>query len=84
MITHGLGILSLIWDLRVDHPRVTQLWYSGDSGKGDNFTDICQHQDDLMVQEAPRGYFLEPPKSILVVSLRNIPQEEDFFRGYGL
>ena len=37
-----------------------------------------------MVRRPPRGYLPEPTKSILVVYPWSVPQEEVFFRGYGL
>ena len=37
-----------------------------------------------MVQGTPRGYFLEPTKSLLVASTHTVPHAEAFFRGYGL
>ena len=37
-----------------------------------------------MVQGPPWGYSPDPTKSILVVSLRNVPQAKDLFWGYRL
>ena len=38
-----------------------------------------------MVRVPPRGYYLQDPtKSILVVSPKNVPREESYFRGVGL
>ena len=60
MITYGLGILPLIWDLQnsppeqMSRPHVTQPWYDNDAGAGGTFAGICQHIDNLMVQ-GPRG-----------------------------
>ena len=38
----------------------------------------------MRVRGPPRGYFLEPTKSILVVALGNVPKAEEFFRGMGV
>ena len=37
----------------------------------------------MQARGPPRGYFLEPTKSILVVALRNLSREEEFFCGIG-
>ena len=73
-IVYSLGILSLIRELRVAQPRVTQTWYSNNAGAGGNFIFIRLHLSDLMVQGPPRGYLPESNKSILTVSPRNVPQ----------
>ena len=39
---------------------------------------------DIQVQGPPRGYFLEPTKSILVVAPRNVARVEEYFRGMGM
>ena len=84
MIAYGLGILPLIWDLRKDHPGVTQPGYDYDAGVGGTFDGIHKHLENLMMREPPRGYFLEPTKRILVVSQRNVPRVEVFFCWHGL
>ena len=42
---------------------------------------ILEHLQDLQVRVPPRGYFLEPTKSILDVALHNMERAEEFFRG---
>ena len=42
------------------------------------------HLDELILQGPPRSYFLEPTKSVLVVSPRNVMWDEEFFREYRL
>ena len=42
------------------------------------------HMQDLMVRGTPRGYFEEPIKSILVISLLNIQQLDAHFQGMGV
>ena len=56
----------------------------GATGAGGTFEGIRRHLDYFMVQGPLRGYFLEQTKSVLVVSPRNVPGAEAFFRGYGL
>ena len=84
MGAYGLGILPLIRKLRMAYPRVTQPWYADYVGVGGTFGGVRCHLDDLMVIGPLRGYFLDPTKSILVVSPQNVPQTEAFLRGYGL
>ena len=84
MATYGLGILPLIQDLRMAHRSITQTWYADDAGTGGIFIGILRHLYDLMVQGPLREYLPDPTKSILVVSLQNVPRDEAFFRGYCL
>ena len=45
---------------------------------------IFAHLWDLQARSPPRGYFLEPTKSIFVVAPRNVARAEDFFHGTGI
>ena len=45
---------------------------------------ILAHLRDLQARGLPRGYFLEPTKSILFVAPRNLARAEEFFRGMGI
>ena len=81
MITYGMGTPPLIRDLQTAYPGINQPWYADDSEAGGTFDVIRRHLDDLMVRRPLRGYFLEPTKIILVVSPRNVPRVEAFFRG---
>ena len=47
--------------------------------EGGAFENILAHFKDLQVRWPPRGDVLDPKKSILVVSPRNIPRAEEFF-----
>ena len=42
MITYGIGVLPLIWELRDPHPRVTQPWYADDAGAGGGRSRTCR------------------------------------------
>ena len=84
MVAYGLGMLPLIQELQATYPRVTQLFYADDAGAVDTFAVIQRHLDDLVVQGPPWGYFPDPTKIILVVSLQNVPRVEAFFWGYSL
>ena len=84
MIAYDIWVLPLIRELRGDHPHVTQSWYTDDAGDGGKFTHILAHLQDLQARGPPRSYFPEPIKIILVVSLRNVAQAEEFFFGMGI
>ena len=84
MVEYGMGILLLIRKLQQSHPGINHPWYADDSGASGTFEGIRHHLDDLMVRGPPQGLFLEPTKSILVVSSWNFPRAEAFFRSYGL
>ena len=84
MIDYGIGVPPLIRELRDAHPCVTQPCYAGDTGEGGSFGNILAHLQDLHGMGAPRGYLLEPRKSILVVSLQIVARAEAFFQGMGL
>ena len=81
MIAYGIGISSIICNLHTAHPHVTQPWYSEDAGAVVMFEASCDHMHSLLVRGPPQGYFPDPTKSILVVSLRNFQRAEDHLRG---
>ena len=64
MVEYGLGLLPLIREMCMACPSVTQPWYADDAGAGVTFKGIRRHLDNLMVQGAPRSYFLEPNKIV--------------------
>ena len=76
MITYGIGVLPLIWELRDPHPRVTQPWYADDAGAGGAFKEVQAHFQDLQSMGPARGYYPEPTKSILVVAPGKISRAE--------
>ena len=84
MIAYGLGILPLIRNLRTAHPRVTQKWYSDNTGLGGTFDGIQWNLDKFIVRGTLWGYLPDTTKSILVVSPWNVPQAEELFCVYGL
>ena len=84
MIAYGIGVLPLIRELRGSHPRVTQPWYTDDSGAGGKFVHILAHIRYLQAWGSSRGYFLEPTKSILVMAPRHVAWAEEFFQRMGI
>ena len=84
MIAYGIGFLTHIRELREAHPRVTQMWYADEAGAGGTFHHIMAHLRDMQARSLPRGYFLEPIKSISAMALRNVARTEDFFQWMGL
>ena len=57
MIAYGIGVLPLIRELWVAHPRVTQPWYSDNAGAGGKFQHILEHFRDLQARGPARGYY---------------------------
>ena len=84
MIEYGLGVLSLIRDLRAAHPKVTQIWHDDDTGEGRNFLCLQDHLDDILVWGPPRGYLPDQNKSILVVSAHNVAWSQRLLHGRGM
>ena len=72
MITYGIGVLTIIRELREAHPCITQPWYAYDAGAGRELGRILAHFQDLQTRGPPQGYLPEPTNSILVMSLRNL------------
>ena len=72
MISYGIGVLLLIIELWGAHPCVTETWYADDVGAGGKFGHILEHFQDLQARGTLRGYFLDPTKSILVVTPSNV------------
>ena len=81
MVSGSSPLIREIWG---SHPCVTQPWYADDAGAGGKFEHILRHLWDLQALGLPRGYYLEPTKSILVVASRNVARVEEFFRGMGI
>ena len=69
MIAYVIRFLPFIQELRDAHPYVTKTWYEDDAGAGGEFGKILTHFRDLQARATPRGYFLEPTKSILIGGL---------------
>ena len=84
MIAYGIGVLPVIRELRVSHPRVTKPSYADDAGAGRKFVHILVHLWDIQARVPERGYYPEPTKIILVVALWNVAQAEEFFQGMAI
>ena len=57
MIAYGIGVLTLIRELRNTHPRVTQPWYADDAGARGTFQQILEHFWDLQARGPARSYY---------------------------
>ena len=66
------------------HPCVTQPWYADHAGAGGEFGRILEQFQYLQARGPPRGYFLEPTNSFLIVAPRNVARAEEFFHGMGM
>ena len=84
MISYGLIVILIVRELRAAHPQVTQLWYADDVVAGGYLPHIQAHMHDILTRLSPRGYFLDPTKSILVVSVNNVAWAQNFFWGNSL
>ena len=69
MIAYGIGILPLIKNPKREIPDATQLWYAAADGDLGTFTRLATYFDSLTRQGPGRGYYPEPPKSVLIVLL---------------
>ena len=84
MIAYDIGVLPLIREIRNAHPWVTQPWYDDDAGVGGTFQKILDHFRDLQARGMARGYYLDPTKSILVISPGNVARTVEYFWGIGI
>ena len=69
-ISYGIGILLLIHELCAVQPQVMHMWYYDDAGVGVTLLPLQSHRMDLIARGTSLGYFPEPTKIIMVVSLR--------------
>ena len=72
IITYGIGILSLINNLKQEIPDVTQPWYADDAGDLGAFTRLETYFDLLIHQCLGQEYHPKPSKSILILRPYNI------------
>ena len=79
-----IGVLFLIMEILGSHTRVTNLWYADGARVGRKLPHILAHLRDLQARGPPRGYFLNPTKSILFVALCNVAWTEELFIGVGI
>ena len=57
------------------HSRGTRMT----QGRRGAFHIILAHLQDMQARGPPRGYFLQPTKSILAMVLGNVPMADEFF-----
>ena len=72
IIAYGIGILSLIKNLKRMIPEFTQPWYADDSGALGTFTRLETYFDSLTRRGSGWGYPPKPTKSVLIVCLNNL------------
>ena len=80
VIAYGIGILTLINNLKREIPDVTHPWYADDAGALGTFTRLETYFDLLTLQGLGRGYHPEPSKSVLIVRSENIEARKLFGR----
>ena len=69
MISNGIEVIPLIIELWDAHTRITQPCYADDVGSGGSFGDILSQIYYLQGRGLLWVYFLDPTKSISVVTL---------------
>ena len=67
MIVYGIGILTLIKNLKRAIPDVTQPWYADDAGALGKFARLETYFGSLARQCLGREYYPKPSKSVLVL-----------------
>ena len=72
MIVYGIGILTLINNLKHEIPTVTHPWYVDDARALDVFARFATYFDSLTCQGPGRGYYPKPSNSIMIVCPENI------------
>ena len=71
-------------ELQTSHSQETQPWYNNNEESRGSFQNIQIYLDDLMVRVPSRKYFLDPTKTLLVVSKNKVLWFQALFRGMGL
>ena len=67
MIAYGIGIISLIKDLKWKIPDITHTWYADDAGYLGKFARLDTYVDLLTRQSLGQGYHPNMTKSVLIV-----------------
>ena len=83
MIAYGIGILSLIKNLKREIPDVTHPWYAENAGDLGMFARLETYFDSLTNQGLGRGYNPDPTKSVLIVRPENIEAGKVFRARHG-
>ena len=50
MVSYGNMIILLIYELRIAHPHIMQLWYSDDAGTGGAFETLHDILRELVIR----------------------------------
>ena len=80
MLAFMIGILPLIKNIKLEIPDVTHHWYAEYAGALGTFARLNKYFDSLTHQGLGRGYYPEPPKSVLIVRPENLKAGK-VFRG---
>lgn len=68
MILYGIGLLPLLESLHDHVPELVQPWYENDLAISGKCLRIARALDFLMEHDSARGYYLEPAKSVLIMT----------------
>ena len=83
MIVYKIVILPLIKNIKQEITDVTKPWYADDAGALGTFARIEIFFDLLTHQGPGRGYYPEPPKSVLIVRPYNLEAGKVFGACHG-
>ena len=78
MIAYGIGTLPLIKNLKQDIPDATQAWCADKAGSLGTFLRIETYFNSITYQGLGRGYYPEPPKSVLIANSDNLEAGKEF------
>ena len=82
MIAYGIGILSLIDNLKREMPDVTQIWYDDGTRALGTFARLEKYFDSLTRQGPGQGDYTELSNSVLIVRLENLEAGKVFGARY--
>ena len=83
MIAYGIGIPPLIKNLKQEIPDVNQTWYACDARYLCMFSIIETYFNSLTHPGSGHGYYIEPPKSVLIVHMENLDPRKVFEACHG-
>ena len=83
MVAYGIGIISLIKDLKAAHTDVTQTWYTGNAGALGKYGHIKLYFNSPRHSGPDYEYYPETSKIILIMHLDNLETGKQFGLRHG-
>ena len=78
MIAYGIGMFSIINNLKHEIPDVPQPWYADNARSLGKLAILATYFDSLTRQGLGRAYYHEPSKSVLIVRPDNFETGKSF------